>query len=128
MFTPGDKLEFGHYTILRELGSGGMGVVYHCRDEFLQREIVIKMMLPELMTQPDTTEVFRHEARLAAQLEHPNIVTIHNIGIETCEGQSYHYIAMEFLPGGSLRDSEVIAAADEHHLAMVYTGLRHFRH
>jgi len=104
MFTPGDKLEFGHYTILRELGSGGMGIVFHCRDEFLQREIAIKMMLPELMAETDTAEIFRQEARLAAQLEHPNIVTIHNIGVENREGKTHHYIAMEFLPGGSLRD------------------------
>ena len=103
MFTPGDKLEFGHYTILRELGSGGMGVVYHCRDEFLQREIAIKMMLPELMADSDVSEIFRQEARLAAQLEHPNIVTIHNIGMENREGKVHHYIAMEFLPGGSLK-------------------------
>lgn len=104
MFTPGDKLEFGHYTVLKELGSGGMGVVYHCRDEFLQREIAIKMMLPELMSESDTVEIFRQEGRLAAQLEHPNIVTIHNIGVENKAGGTYHYIAMEYLPGGSLRE------------------------
>lgn len=103
MFTSGDKLEYGHYTILRELGAGGMGVVYHCRDEFLQREIAIKMLLPELMSDDDTVEVFRQEARLAAQLEHPNVVTIHNIGLENREGKVHHYIAMEFLPGGSLK-------------------------
>src|SRR6185437_4232716 len=103
MFAPGDKLEYGHYTVLRELGAGGMGVVYHCRDEFLQREIAIKMLLPELMADDDTVEVFRQEARLAAQLEHPNIVTIHNIGIENKEGKTHHYIAMEYLPGGSLK-------------------------
>ncbi len=80
-----------------------MGVVYHCRDEFLQREIAIKMLLPELMADDDTVEVFRQEARLAAQLEHPNIVTIHNIGMENREGKVHHYIAMEFLPGGSLK-------------------------
>ena len=103
MFTPGDKLEYGHYTVLRELGAGGMGVVYHCRDEFLQREIAIKMLLPELMADDDTVEIFRQEARLAAQLEHPNVVTIHNIGLENREGKVHHYIAMEFLPGGSLK-------------------------
>jgi serine/threonine protein kinase/outer membrane protein assembly factor BamB len=103
MFTAGDKLEYGHYTVLRELGAGGMGVVYHCRDEFLQREIAIKMLLPELMADDDTVEVFRQEARLAAQLEHPNVVTIHNIGLENREGKVHHYIAMEFLPGGSLK-------------------------
>ncbi len=103
MFTPGDKLEYGHYTILRELGAGGMGVVYHCKDEFLQRDIAIKMLLPELMADDDTVEVFRQEARLAAQLEHPNVVTIHNIGLENREGKVHHYIAMEFLPGGCLK-------------------------
>lgn len=103
MFTPGDKLEYGHYTILRELGAGGMGVVYHCKDEFLQRDIAIKMLLPELMADEDTVEVFRQEARLAAQLEHPNVVTIHNIGLENREGKVHHYIAMEFLPGGCLK-------------------------
>ena len=105
MFTPGDKLEFGHYTILRELGSGGMGVVYHCRDEFLQRELAVKMLLPELMADNDTVEVFRQEARLAAQLEHPGIVTIYNIGMENREGKIHHYMAMEYLPGGSLRQA-----------------------
>jgi serine/threonine-protein kinase len=103
MFAPGDKLEYGHYTVLRELGAGGMGVVYHCRDEFLQREIAIKMLLPELMSDDDTVDIFRLEARLAAQLEHPNIVTIHNIGIENKDSKVHHYIAMEFLPGGSLK-------------------------
>jgi serine/threonine protein kinase len=80
-----------------------MGIVYHCRDEFLQREIAIKMLLPELMADEDTVEVFRQEARLAAQLEHQNIVTIHNIGIENRDGKAHHYIAMEFLPGGSMK-------------------------
>lgn len=111
MFTPGDKLEYGHYTVLRELGAGGMGVVYHCRDEFLQREIAIKMLLPELMADDDTVEVFRQEARLAAQLEHPNVVTIHNIGMENREGKVHHYIAMEFLPGGSLKQSIIRESA-----------------
>lgn len=114
MFTAGDKLEYGHYTVLRELGAGGMGVVYHCRDEFLQRDIAIKMLLPELMADDDTVEVFRQEARLAAQLEHPNVVTIHNIGLENREGKVHHYIAMEFLPGGSLKQR--ITANESSHL------------
>lgn len=103
MFTAGDKLEFGHYRILKELGSGGMGVVYLCRDEYLQREIAIKMLLPELLSDRDTVEHFKQEARLAAKLEHPNIVTILNIGMENREGVIHHYIAMEYVPGGSLR-------------------------
>lgn len=76
IFSRGDKLENGHYTVVKELGVGGMGVVYHCRDEQLMRDVAIKMLLPELMTDKSSVEIFRQEARLAALLEHPNIVTV----------------------------------------------------
>ncbi|MBI4533395.1 MAG: PQQ-binding-like beta-propeller repeat protein [Candidatus Melainabacteria bacterium] len=102
MFSPGDKLENGHYTIIKELGQGGMGVVYHCHDELLQRDVAIKMLLPELMSNQDTVETFHQEARLAAQLEHPNIVTIYDIGQEKYRDKVQHYMAMEYLPGGNL--------------------------
>src|SRR3990167_8621118 len=102
MFSSGDKLENGHYTIIKELGQGGMGVVYHCHDEFLQRDVAIKMLLPELMANQDTVETFHQEARLAAQLEHPNIVTIYDIGQQEYKGKVQHYMAMEYLPGGNL--------------------------
>jgi serine/threonine protein kinase len=98
----GDKLENGHYTVIREIGVGGMGVVYHCRDELLLRDVAIKMLLPELMTDSASHDVFRQEARLAAQLEHPNVVTIYDIGIEAKRGRDHHYVAMEYLPGGNL--------------------------
>lgn len=98
----GDKLENGHYTVLAELGVGGMGVVYHCRDELLLREVAIKMLLPELMADKNSVEVFRQEARLAAQLEHPNIVTIYDVGVEERLGKQNHFVAMEYLPGGNL--------------------------
>jgi len=83
LFAHNDKLEDGHYTVLKELGVGGMGVVYHCRDEFLQREVAIKMLLPELMADPKNVEVFTEDARLAARMEHPNIVTVYDIGVES---------------------------------------------
>lgn len=102
MFLSGDKLENGHYTVVKELGQGGMGVVYHCHDEFLQRDVALKMLLPELMTNQHTVDVFHQEARLAAQLEHPNIVTIFDIGKEERRHKIHHYIAMEYLPGGNL--------------------------
>jgi serine/threonine protein kinase len=98
----GDKLENGHYTVIREIGVGGMGVVYHCRDELLLRDVAIKMLLPELMTDASSYDVFRQEARLAAQLEHPNVVTIYDIGVEQKRGKDHHYVAMEYLPGGNL--------------------------
>lgn len=97
-----DRLGNGHYTVVKELGVGGMGVVYQCRDEFLQRDVAIKILRPELMTDPKNLDVFKEEARLVAHLEHPNIVTIFDIGEEKKERERYHYLAMEYLPGGNL--------------------------
>lgn len=102
MFLSGEKLESGHYTVIKELGQGGMGVVYHCHDELLQRDVAIKILLPELTTNKDTLEGFIQEARLAAQLEHPNVVTIYEIGKEERQGKLHHYMAMEYLTGGNL--------------------------
>jgi serine/threonine protein kinase len=102
LLSPGEKLEHGHYTVIQEIGVGGMGVVYHCRDELLLRDIAVKMLLPELMTDKNNFDVFRQEARLAAQLEHPNIVTIYDIGVEEKDNKPHHYLAMEYLPGGNL--------------------------
>src|SRR6516225_7057965 len=100
--TSGDKLENGHYTVISEVGSGGMGIVYRCRDELLLRDVAIKVLLPELTTNTKNHETFWQEARLAAQLEHPNVVTIYDIGVEERDGMPHHYLAMEYLPGGNL--------------------------
>jgi serine/threonine protein kinase/outer membrane protein assembly factor BamB len=102
IFSRGEKLENGHYTVVKEIGVGGMGVVYHCRDELLTRDVAIKMLLPELMSDKKNLEVFRQEARLAAQLEHPNLVTVYDIGVEERQGKQHHFLAMEYLTGGNL--------------------------
>jgi serine/threonine protein kinase len=102
IFSRGDKLDNGHYTVTQEIGVGGMGVVYLCKDEMLLRDVAIKMLLPELMKDKSSFEVFRQEARLAAQLEHPNIVTVFDIGVEDRQNKSHHYVVMEYLPGGNL--------------------------
>lgn len=102
IFSRGEKLENGHYTVVKEIGVGGMGVVYHCRDELLTRDVAIKMLLPELMSDKKNLEVFRQEARLAAQLEHPNLVTVYDIGVEERHGKQHHFLAMEYLTGGNL--------------------------
>lgn len=102
IFARGEKLEDGHYTVLEEIGVGGMGVVYHCRDELLLRDVAIKMLLPSLMADKKNVDVFQEEARLAAQLEHPNIVTVYDIGVETRGNRDHHFVAMEYLPGGNL--------------------------
>ncbi|HEY9788413.1 MAG TPA: serine/threonine-protein kinase, partial [Candidatus Obscuribacterales bacterium] len=102
IFSKGEKLEGGHYTVIKEVGVGGMGVVYHCRDELLLRDVAIKMLLPELLADKKNVEVFRQEARLAAQLEHPNIVTIYDIGAEQRQNKQHHFVVMEYLEGGNL--------------------------
>jgi serine/threonine protein kinase len=79
-----------------------MGVVYQCKDEQLLRDVAIKMLLPELMSDKNNVEIFHQEARFAAKLEHPNIVTIYDIGVEERQKKLHHFVSMEYLPGGNL--------------------------
>ena len=61
IFTKGEKLEDGHYTVHDEIGVGGMGVVYHCKDELLLRDVAIKLLLPSLTADKKNIEVFREK-------------------------------------------------------------------
>jgi hypothetical protein len=90
----------GPYEILSALGSGGMGEVYRARDPRLGREVAIKVLPATFSQDPDRLKRFEQEARSASALNHPNIVTIHEIG--TANGSSY--IAMELVDGPSMRD------------------------
>jgi len=92
--------QLGKYTILEELGRGGFGTVYRATDNSLDREVALKILHPQLMVDMDFVERFQKEAKLVARLEHPNIVTIFDLG----ESEGRVYIAMRYLPGGSLRD------------------------
>lgn len=115
ILTRNDKLGEGHYTVIKELGVGGMGVVYQCRDEFLERDVAIKMLLPALVKNPRNLEVFKQEAKLAAQLEHPNIVTIYDIGVEKRGKDEHYFVAMEYLPGGNLGSQTAAGALPVEH-------------
>ncbi|MBN1810790.1 MAG: serine/threonine protein kinase [Anaerolineae bacterium] len=87
-----------HYEILEELGRGGFAVVYRARDTTLDRIVALKVLHPQLTTDPKFVQRFQQEAQAAARLHHPHIVTIHEVGEEA--GQ--HYLAMAFLPGRTL--------------------------
>lgn len=89
----------GPYEILGPLGSGGMGDVYRARDTRLGREVALKTLPSEMASDAERLSRFEKEARLASALNHPNIVTIHDIGIS----DSIHYIAMELVNGKTLR-------------------------
>ncbi|HTU22086.1 MAG TPA: protein kinase [Gemmataceae bacterium] len=88
------------YLILRELGRGGMGVVYQARHKEMDRQIVIKVINRSLLDRPDTLERFRREVRAAALLSHPNIVTAYDAE----QVGDAHMLVMEFVPGQSLAE------------------------
>jgi len=92
--------QLGKYDILEELGRGGFGIVYKARDLSLDRVVALKVLHPQLTVDPSFLERFRKEARALARVNHPNVVTIHEIG----ELEGRVYIAMEYLPRGSLAD------------------------
>jgi Tol biopolymer transport system component len=89
-----------HYTILEQLGGGGMGVVYRAEDTKLKRTVALKFLPPELTRDPDAKERFVHEAQAASALQHPNICVVHDID-ETDDGQLF--IVMDLYEGGTLK-------------------------
>ena len=101
----------GQYWIGAVIGRGAMGRVYRGEHTGLGRTSAIKVLSPGLMTrQPQTVERFSAEARALAGLIHPHIVTIHNLGHD----RGYHYIEMEYVPGGvSLREQMIREGAME---------------
>ena len=86
------------YEIVRELGRGGAGVVYQAIDLKLKRDVALKVLYQQATQHTDSTCNFLQEARLAAKLDHPNIVDIYDVNIES------QFIAMEYVDGGTLRD------------------------
>src|SRR5215213_3757125 len=94
-----DPEKISHYRILEKLGAGGMGVVYLAEDMKLGRKVAIKILSQEYTTNKDRLHRFEQEASAASNLNHPNILPIHEVG--TDDGR--HYIATEFIDGVTLR-------------------------
>jgi formylglycine-generating enzyme required for sulfatase activity/predicted Ser/Thr protein kinase len=87
-----------HYEILEEIGKGGMGVVYKARDLRLDRLVAIKLLPPERMADPERKRRFAQEAKAASALNHPNIVTIHDVDAEN----GVDFMVMEYVEGTPL--------------------------
>jgi serine/threonine protein kinase len=119
--SPGTR--FGPYEILSLLGAGGMGEVYRARDTRLGRDVALKVLPEEFSSDKERLARFEQEARTASALNHPNILTVYDVGRE--EGHSF--IAMEMIDGATLRDIFTDPAAEPRtvlgYLAQVAEGL-----
>jgi Tol biopolymer transport system component/serine/threonine protein kinase len=92
--------KLGHYRLLSLLGKGGMGEVYLAEDTQLERQVALKVLPATFTGDADRVRRFAREAKAASALNHPNILTIHEIGHE----QNTHFIATEFIAGETLRE------------------------
>ena len=90
----------GHYKFISQVGSGGMGEVYLAKDTKLDRQVALKILPPELAADRSRMQHFVQEAKAASALNHPNILTIHEVG----EADGQHFIVTEFIDGMTLRE------------------------
>ncbi len=97
----------GHYQIVSRLGAGGMGEVYLAQDMQLDRRVAIKLLPAEFMAQPERVRRFIREAKAASALNHPNILTVHEIGQVQTEAGDLHFIVAEYVVGQTLRERMV---------------------
>ena len=100
-----------HYLILQKIGSGGMGEIYLAEDTKLERRVALKFLPRHMTADPEARTRFEREAKAAAALNHPNIVTIHGIG----EHEGQVFIAMEYVEGRTLKEliSDSVGAIHE---------------
>ncbi len=95
-----DGKQIAHYRIVSQIGAGGMGEVYLAKDSRLNRNVALKVLPEYLTSDKSRLQRFEQEARAASALNHPNIITIYEIGAET----DTHFIAAEYIEGETLRE------------------------
>jgi len=94
------RQQFGHYKIRSAIGAGGMGEVYLADDSRLHRKVALKLLTKDIAEDEERLLRFEQEARAASALNHPNILTIHEFGVEN----GVHFLATEFIEGETLRE------------------------
>lgn len=107
---PKQELIAGRYELGPEIGRGGMGEVKRARDLRLGRDVAVKFLRADLAADPEVRGRFEDEARSAARLGHPNVVTI----FDTSEHEGQPYIVMEYLPGRTLADELTLGPLSDH--------------
>ena len=90
----------GRYQVLKELGRGGMGIVFQAYDKHLQEQVAIKILSPLLSNDPDALERLKREVSAARRITHPNVIRIHDIA----EANGLQYVSMEYFGGTTLKD------------------------
>ena len=95
---PTEQQKFGKYLIHEELGHGGFGTVYRALDTTLHRTVALKILDADKLSDPGSVERFWREARAASRLDHPNVVSIYEMG----EVEGRWFIAMRYVTGASL--------------------------
>lgn len=94
------KILNNRYKIIKEIGRGGMAIVYSARDTLLERRVALKMLRPEYKSDSEFIDKFRQEARAVARLSHPNVVSIYDIVVD----EDRIYLVMEIVEGKNLKD------------------------
>ena len=113
VINPGDL--FRHYRVVERVGTGGMGVVYRAHDTQLGRDVALKFLVSPSGVSSSQADALRREARTLAAVNHPNILTIHEIG----DADGIPFLVLEWVSGGSLSDTRLPRPMSIHEFASV---------